>query len=778
MADLEIRISSRNLAKPAFEELERQAKGARDELGRLERAAKVDSKVNMDDSEIADARRELEEIDQTTATAEVELEAVDLSNWGNELQSQVSGFLGGGGPLAAIVGTAAVTFGGDFVEGFTAGFGRRQTAISVGIRTGLDRIEVGEAGELAGELYTSGFGEGLGDLSFQVAAVGKELQNFDIGTSDLQLNKELALLNDQFGIELPQSIEVSQRAVATGLTPTISDALNQIFRLSTELPLTFDEGLDVLKEYAPTVSGINLDMDEFVSYLVEVQRSGQFENLSQGAEALREFNTRLLETETLDPVLAEIGLSSEQIRDAWSNGQAAAAIEAINVSLGESEDQYRANEIAALLFGTAVEDSSDRLATLDAISRGLNSTLGEQERTLSDATVEFEENRSGLEDLKRDVTSFAAGAGEAYGSYYQTVSEGTEQFLRDVTGAHETVEGEITGLSSALNGIPEVVARGGRSFHDFGADAEEAADGLIDLEQATGDLEGAMRSLSDWADGTGEAALRRVHESADEITTRFEEAGGAAFSLADGWDLTTEAGRKASEITSQLRSDVADLTEEYLEGRTGPDAFRAAIADLEGSLREFGRSMGLRGQDLDDFVASITQVPTLVGTDVEVDTRTAHSRLETLNAQLDALDGRTVNTHLNNIINYYRGVGSQSDPVRPRGGPRAHGGVVGSAQSGGVRNGLTLVGEEGPELVDLAPGSQVFSTPDTARIAGQGGAGMLGGMGAGPGMGMNVTVNVSGSVLSERDLVGVIKDELARGGLLDGFTSGAVTANL
>ena len=96
---------------------------------------------------------------------------------------------------------------------------------------------------------------------------------------------------------------------------------------------------------------------------------------------------------------------------------------------------------------------------------------------------------------------------------------------------------------------------------------------------------------------------------------------------------------------------------------------------------------------------------------------------------------------------------------------------------GGVRNGLTLVGEEGPELVDMAPGSQVFSTPDTAAMVQRGGAGTLGGMGGGPGA-INVTVNVAGSVLSERDLVGVVKDELVRGGLLDGFTSGAVTAGL
>lgn len=46
----------------------------------------------------------------------------------------------------------------------------------------------------------------------------------------------------------------------------------------------------------------------------------------------------------------------------------------------------------------------------------------------------------------------------------------------------------------------------------------------------------------------------------------------------------------------------------------------------------------------------------------------------------------------------------------------AKGGVVGQAASGGVRSNMTLVGEAGPEIVDLAPGSHVRSNPDTRRM--------------------------------------------------------------
>jgi hypothetical protein len=52
-------------------------------------------------------------------------------------------------------------------------------------------------------------------------------------------------------------------------------------------------------------------------------------------------------------------------------------------------------------------------------------------------------------------------------------------------------------------------------------------------------------------------------------------------------------------------------------------------------------------------------------------------------------------------------------------GGKATGGIQGAA-TGGARTGLTMVGEAGPELVNLPPGTQVHSNPDTRRMMAQG----------------------------------------------------------
>lgn len=50
-------------------------------------------------------------------------------------------------------------------------------------------------------------------------------------------------------------------------------------------------------------------------------------------------------------------------------------------------------------------------------------------------------------------------------------------------------------------------------------------------------------------------------------------------------------------------------------------------------------------------------------------------------------------------------------------GKKAAGGIVGAAASGGIRGGLTWVGEHEPELLELPVGSRVWSGPDSRRKA-------------------------------------------------------------
>jgi hypothetical protein len=98
--------------------------------------------------------------------------------------------------------------------------------------------------------------------------------------------------------------------------------------------------------------------------------------------------------------------------------------------------------------------------------------------------------------------------------------------------------------------------------------------------------------------------------------------------------------------------------------------------------------------------------------------------------EIDQMHGRTLPI----IVSVQRG------QARLNGGD-AHGGIIGGAATGGIRNDLTWVGENGPELVRLPPGAFVHSNPDSQRMAA--------GIGGGGPLQLHLTIDTAGRPIEE-----------------------------
>ena len=82
-----------------------------------------------------------------------------------------------------------------------------------------------------------------------------------------------------------------------------------------------------------------------------------------------------------------------------------------------------------------------------------------------------------------------------------------------------------------------------------------------------------------------------------------------------------------------------------------------------------------------------------------------------------------IRSWLNGLLNFARGIpGRIGGAIRGAIPGFAHGGITGAA-NGATSSGLTMTGENGPELLSLPPGTRVRSNPDTQRLMGQGGGG-------------------------------------------------------
>ena len=99
---------------------------------------------------------------------------------------------------------------------------------------------------------------------------------------------------------------------------------------------------------------------------------------------------------------------------------------------------------------------------------------------------------------------------------------------------------------------------------------------------------------------------------------------------------------------------------------------------------------------------------------LEADIRDLQRKIRQARGELDSLNGKIA-------VTYVKTVHTSSFPAQHGGIARAMGGVVGRAATGGIRQNMTMVGEHGPELVNLPPGSHVRSAPDTSRTLAAGG---------------------------------------------------------
>jgi phage-related tail protein len=83
------------------------------------------------------------------------------------------------------------------------------------------------------------------------------------------------------------------------------------------------------------------------------------------------------------------------------------------------------------------------------------------------------------------------------------------------------------------------------------------------------------------------------------------------------------------------------------------------------------------------------------------------SKVRAARSALASVQSKTVSVR----VNYY-GVGDAA--LRAK---YAHGGIVGGAANGGIRDGMVWVGEQGPELVSLPSGSNVIGAGQSRAMA-------------------------------------------------------------
>lgn len=245
------------------------------------------------------------------------------------------------------------------------------------------------------------------------------------------------------------------------------------------------------------------------------------------------------------------------------------------------------------------------------------------------------------------------------------------------TDAEKAAESITTDWETTRGSMATAASRMASSAGDVGDATEEMAD---DIKSSTGDAAGYYTALRDSV----------VEDTKDIIDDAFDPLETKMDALANHYDI------------------LAGIVE-YNEARgkeAHNDAAKSIIGDLDDeaqNLVELGEKHELTAKQVDTFEADVTAAFKAMGKKVPPEIQKVIAKLRTL----ASYDGKTVNIGVN--IAEHVGI------------PGKLGGAGKPAATGGVRSGATLVGEEGPEIVDLPAGSYVHTAQESAGMMAKGG---------------------------------------------------------
>lgn len=667
--------------------------------------------------------------------------------------------LSAAGPVGAAVGSAVAgltaLFGEELADGFSSGFGSNSGKVLAAIRTGLPEAEIGRLGELAAEVYSDGFGDSIGGVREAAITLIDELNELPTALDDSAIIKYGVTHEKVFGTDIPTQVERVRRLVRNGLAPDVETAYDLMGAAQQQFGVNADEGLDALAEYAPVLGRMSIDGVAAVNMLGFAIENGIAENTDAAVDAVKELNTRITDGDAAD-ALTELGLKAGEMQDMFAQGRAAEGMTIIAQALRRVESDADRAALANQVLGTMMEGiRSPEIAAEFLELAASNDVLAFSTRSAGEAIAESE---TGWGRAKREAAEFGVAAGEVVGHMFDLFDATRRYNLVFNTFADGLSDGlvalgwfaeQVSVVSEAVSGFGDSAERGGGAGREFDQVLEDAGLSALDaaggVDEATTSVERLDIAIRD-ALGifTGEKLLRGIESAADQASAAIEQAEGSVIGLNGEFNRSTDAGRATESALESVSGSLVRLADGYRRGQVTSAELAEGQRNAAAAVEEIGRQLGLTGDELEDLIERYGRVPSSVAVDLQVTgADEAHRAIDAFQRSLNATP-TSVTARLSTVS---RSVGSSAQ-VRATGGPVS---------------GQVLVGERGPELVEVGAGVNVRPASNTANQVSEVGGG------GGDTFGGAVTVNVAGSVIAERDLQDIVTDIIQRTATLTSY---------
>ena len=748
----------------------------------VERGARVISGVESDIRGIPDA-----DVDGDFSGLE---EGADDAVGGVELKmDSLKSVAKGGAASAGAAGAAALGYA------FTQALSLEQSEDKLAAQLGLTGKQAERAGDIAGDLWSNAYGESIEEVQGAFSDVFRNIGDLSEGAMKRATASSLNLAQ-AFGADSAEITRAVGGLIKNGLAKNTREAFDLITAGFQQGADQGGEFLDTLNEYAQPVKDLGLSAKDFTGILVEGLDNGVY-SVDKIGDALKEFQIRVVDgSEATKTAFTTIGLDADDMASKFAKGGESAknamseTIQAIK-SLHDPVAQERAG---VGLFGSMWEDigkkailgmdpAVDRLGKVDGAAKKLDKTIGDNLMTrfesfkrkalLELVRILMDDVIPAIEDAVDFVKDFE-GAFESAEAiivpYVKAIGAAVGDLAGVIGGELKIIKGILTGdFGEIWEGVKDIFRNG----KDFILDtlkaitaparviAKEIGEKIMDGISKVADLPGKMadwlgkgldklvgfldgfkdkatqlgnRVVSGVMDGMSDLVSKiadRLSSGVDKITAFFDSALNKATTL-------------GSKIVSGVGSGLGDLVDKI------GDKVSAGVSKIGDFFEQaYSKAETLGGKIVNGLKAAIEGVGTTISNAIaKAITGVASVAKGVLNYFVDALNNAIPNSI---AIPHAPDINLPDNPI-----PHF---------ADGVRNfagGLAMVGEEGPELVNLPRGADVLPAPQTAQMVNRLSA-IEGGT-----PDVNLFIEGDASALDYR-IVKVSRGEIAEANRLDGL---------
>lgn len=261
----------------------------------------------------------------------------------------VAGAVGG---IAVATGKAVLAAGS-----YLSDLGQEyNTAINdLSASTGATGEELQELGDIVKNVYKSGMGESLADVSNGLATVEKIS---DLAGDQLESATQSAfLLSDSFEFEIGESARAAS-ALMKNFGLDADQAYGMIAIGAQNGADKNGDLLDTLNEYSGQYAALGLTADQFMGSLISGADAGLF-SIDKVGDAVKEFNIRAKdESDSSAQAFQSLGFNADDMFASFAAGgdkAQTAFFETVN-ALNDLDDPLKKNQIGVALFGSQFED--------------------------------------------------------------------------------------------------------------------------------------------------------------------------------------------------------------------------------------------------------------------------------------------------------------------------------------------------------------------------------------------------------------------------------------